>query len=68
MTAEEFYNSDIVLDGRAPRKNTMTSYQSLTRAFKPVVQQNPSLGALIDENIKLYLEGHGSRDESVQTP
>jgi hypothetical protein len=68
MTAEEFYNSDIVLDGRAPKKGTLTSYSSLKRVFKPVIQENPSLETLIDDNIKLYLEGHGTRDERVQTP
>jgi hypothetical protein len=26
MTAEQFYNSDVVLDGRAPRRNTVSSF------------------------------------------
>ena len=68
MTAEEFYSSDVVLDGRSPRKNTKASYSDLTRVFKQFSEKNPTLGKAIDDNIKLYLEGHGARDETDKTP
>ncbi len=68
MTAEEFYNSDLVLDGRATRKNTVATYSELRKTFEPIIKSNPPFGEQIEENIKLYLEGHGSREESIQAP
>lgn len=66
MTAEEFYASNFVKDGRAkPERKSENQPSNFLRLFAQPIKKKILLQEIVDKNIDRYMNGHGCRDPTT---